>query len=72
MENFHEFKTRQSEGIKFVESHLVFSEDISLLNAHDISHIIEEKIRKLDKKSKWYILFHLYPYDDFSEDLKKK
>lgn len=72
LENFHEFKTRQSGGIKFVEAHLVFSEDISLLNAHDISHIIEEKIRKLDKKSKWSILFHLDPYDDFSEDLKKK
>lgn len=72
VKSFHEFKTRKSGEMKFVEAHLIFDENISLLKSHNISHKIEDRIRKLDEKSKWHILFHLDPYDDEAEDLRKK
>jgi cation efflux protein len=53
VKNFHNLKTRQSGGIKFVEAHLVFEEDILLYKAHNVSHKIEDKIKNLDKSSKW-------------------
>lgn len=66
--DYHNFRTRESGGIKFVEAHLVFHEHISLLDAHRISHYIEEEIKKIDPESKWSIMFHLDPYDDEAED----
>lgn len=67
---FHEFRTRESGKIKFVEAHLVFNPEISLLEAHNISHKIEDKIREIDTESNWSILFHLDPYNDEIEDKK--
>lgn len=67
---FHEFRTRESGKIKFVEAHLVFHPEISLLEAHKISHKIEDKIREIDTESVWSILFHLDPYNDEMEDKK--
>lgn len=68
---YHELRTRQSGGFKFVEAHLVFSSEILLLDAHTISHQIEDSIRKLDEKVNWKIVFHLEPYDDSSSDINK-
>ena len=68
LSDYHNFRSRESGGVKFVEAHLVFHENISLLDAHRVSHEIEDEIRKLDKDSKWSILFHLDPYDDKETD----
>lgn len=68
VKSFHEFRTRISGGTKFVEAHLVFSPEISLLEAHKISHLIEDEIRNIDRTSEWSILFHLDPYDDEATD----
>ena len=70
IKDFHNLKTRQSWWVKFVEAHLVFEEDILLYKAHNVSHKIENKIKNLDKSSKWWITFHLDPYDDSEEDFK--
>ncbi len=68
--DYHNFRTRESGGIKFVEAHLVFNEKISLIDAHRVSHQIEDSIKKLDTESKWSIMFHLDPYNDEYEDKK--
>jgi cation diffusion facilitator family transporter len=62
--NFHYLKTRRSGDTNFVDVHVVFTPDISLMEAHKVSDRIEEEIRKLDKDSKWDITIHLDPYDD--------
>lgn len=71
IQDFHELKTRQSWNLKIVNAHIVFQKNISLIEAHNISHKIEDKIKLLDTKNNWSILFHLDPYDDEEEDLKK-
>ena len=68
LSDYHNFRSRESGGVKFVEAHLVFHKNISLLDAHRVSHEIEDEIRKLDKDSEWSILFHLDPYDDKETD----
>lgn len=72
VKNFHNFRTRISGGTKFIEAHLVFRSNISLLEAHKISHEIEDEIRKIDPESPWSILFHLDPYNDKAEDNQRK
>lgn len=72
IENFHELKTRKSAEVKFIEAHLVFERNISLAEAHNISHEIEDEIKKIDEKSRWLTTFHLDSYNDEEEDLKKK
>lgn len=69
---FHAFRTRQSGETKFVEAHLVFDSHISLLEAHTISHEIEDSIRAGDTNASWSILFHLDPYNDEPEDVNGK
>ena len=61
---FHYLKTRRSGNTNFVDVHVVFTPDISLMDAHRVSDKIEEEIKKLDPKSEWYIVIHLDPYDD--------
>lgn len=72
IKNFHEFRTRESGKTKFVEAHLVFGRDISLMEAHNIAHKLEDEIRAIDDENKWSILFHLDPYNDEIEDEKRK
>lgn len=59
---YHFLKTRASGKLKFIEFHLVLGKDISLLEAHKISDIIECKLKKEIQNSK--ILIHLDPFDD--------
>lgn len=68
VKSFHNFRTRTSGGTKFVEAHIVFGPNISLMEAHKISHELEESIKKIDTESPWSILFHLDPYDDEKQD----
>ncbi len=62
--DYHFLKTRRSGKTDFVDVHVVMTPDISLLEAHNISDKIEEKIKKLDDSSNWSITIHLDPYDD--------
>ncbi len=63
--NDHHFlKTRQAGHNTFVDVHLVFDCIITLMEAHRISDIIEDKIKELDKNTNWVINIHLDPYDD--------
>ncbi len=63
---FHYLKTRRSGNTNFVDVHVVFTPNIPLLDAHQVSDRIEGEIKKLDPDSDWYIVIHLDPYDDSS------
>lgn len=62
--SYHGLKSRISGNTLFLEVHLVFDENISLLEAHNISDEIEDNLPKLDPRLDWVILSHLDPYDD--------
>jgi len=62
--DYHFLKTRRSGKTNFVDVHVVMTPDISLVEAHNISDTIEDRIKELDKKSDWSITIHLDPYDD--------
>ncbi|BCD60232.1 MULTISPECIES: cation diffusion facilitator family transporter [unclassified Nitratiruptor] len=62
--DYHYLRTRRSGDTNFVDVHVVFTPDISLLDAHRVSDKIEEEIKKLDPDSEWNITIHLDPYDD--------
>jgi len=71
--DYHFLRTRQAAKINFVQGHLVFKDpDITLIQAHDISDIIECKIASLDTEKEWLIDFHLDPYDDKDVDKNEK
>lgn len=61
---FHFLRTRHSANTNFVDVHLVFTPDVSLLDAHRASDRIEDKIKALDKENHWVMNIHLDPYDD--------
>ncbi len=61
---FHYLKTRRSGDTNFVDVHVVFTPEISLMDAHRVSDTIEDEIKRLDPNSKWHITIHLDPYDD--------
>lgn len=62
--SYHFLKTRTSGQNNFVDVHLVFTGDISLLEAHRISDRIEDRIALLDPTREWVMNMHLDPYDD--------
>lgn len=62
--SYHDFKSRISGNVIFLEAHLVFSDTITLLNAHSISDSIENSIKELDSSYRWVIIMHLDPYND--------
>lgn len=62
--SYHYLKTRSSGKHNFVDVHLVFNKTISLLDAHNVSDNIEDKIKKLDENVDWIINIHLDPVDD--------
>ncbi len=62
---YHFLKTRKSGGDNFVDVHIVFTPDISLLEAHRVSDRIEEEIKKIEPDARWHFTIHLDPYDDF-------
>ncbi len=62
--DYHYLKTRKSGNTNFVDVHLVFDTDISLLRAHQAADRVEEKIREINPNDEWVITTHLDPYDD--------
>jgi cation diffusion facilitator family transporter len=65
----HEMKSRRAGDTHFVEFHLVFDEDIRLLEAHRVADEIEARIRALEP-GRWIINIHLDPVDDSHRDRK--
>ncbi|MDR3162824.1 MAG: cation diffusion facilitator family transporter [Helicobacteraceae bacterium] len=61
---YHYLRTRKSAHTYVVDVHLVFNEESSLRDAHDVSDYVEEEIASLDRSSKWFITVHLDPRDD--------
>ena len=69
---FHLLKTREAANQIFVDVHLVFNMEITLMDAHKVSDRVEDKIQALDKQKSWIINIHLDPYDDFEiNDMKE-
>lgn len=68
--SFHHLRTRTSANTIFMEVHLVYEPEISLLKAHEASMAFEEKIKQIELSKRWDILIHLDPYDDANEDKK--
>lgn len=64
LNSYHMLHTRRSVGLNFVSVHLVFTPKASLIEAHKVSHKIEDKILAIDPENKWEIVTHLDPYDD--------
>jgi len=64
IKDYHYLKTRSSANTNFVDVHLVFDPDISLLKAHYAGDRVEDGIKKLNPQNKWIINVHLDPYDD--------
>jgi len=62
--NFHLLKTREAANQIFVDVHLVFNAQITLLDAHRVSDRIETSIMNINKDKTWIINIHLDPYDD--------
>ena len=62
--DYHFLKTRRSGNTNFVDVHLVFDTNISLLDAHRAADRVEDKIREINKQDEWIINTHLDPYDD--------
>lgn len=68
---FHLLKTREAANQIFVDVHLVFNMEITLMDAHKVSDRVEDKIQALDKQKSWIINIHLDPYDDYEiNDMK--
>ncbi|WP_353662369.1 cation diffusion facilitator family transporter [Hydrogenimonas sp. SS33] len=62
--DYHWLKTRKAGNDYFVDVHLVFNPEMSLLEAHRIGDNVEEKIKAIDPRADWLINIHLDPYDD--------
>lgn len=62
--DYHWLKTRKAGNDYFVDVHLVFTPDISLLEAHRIGDNVEAKIKAINPKADWLINIHLDHYDD--------
>jgi len=72
--DYHWLRTRKAGNDYFVDVHLVFTPEMSLLEAHRIADNVEAKIKTIDLGANWLINIHLDPYDDSDvniEELKK-
>ncbi len=66
--SYHYLKTRASGKSCFVDVHLVFNKQISLMEAHRTSDRIEFEISELDDDIDWIFSIHLDPVDDSDGD----
>lgn len=55
--NYHDFKTRKSGRVRYIELHLVFPENMKIKDAHDVCDEIENDIKKSLDHSE--IMIHL-------------
>jgi ferrous-iron efflux pump FieF len=61
---FHHLQTRRAGSDIFISVHLVFNEEISLLDAHRVSDQIESMMRMLFPDERVHTFIHTDPYDD--------
>jgi cation diffusion facilitator family transporter len=61
---FHHLQTRRAGSDIFISVHLVFNEEISLLDAHRVSDQIESMMRMLFPDDRVHTFIHTDPYDD--------
>lgn len=64
---YHCLRTRSSWNNNYVSVHLVFNENIKLVDAHTVCDEIEYKIKDIDKRRKRVINTHSDPVDDSYE-----
>ncbi|RUM45730.1 MAG: cation transporter [Hydrogenimonas sp.] len=69
--DYHWLRTRKAGNDYFVDVHLVFTPEMSLLEAHRIGDSVEAKIREINPKANWLINIHLDPYDDSEINLEE-
>lgn len=67
--SYHALRSRIVGNIIFINVHLVFHPDITLIEAHKICDDIESRIRAIDKSLVWEINAHLDPCDDSEFDV---
>lgn len=69
IESFHNLRTRKSGMIYFIDFHIVCDDNLSLIEAHKITHNIEEEIHKIYPHAE--VLIHIDPYNDHLEDERR-
>ena len=60
--NYHNFKTRKSGRVRYIELHLVFPENMRIKDAHDVCDKIENDIKNSLDNSE--IMIHLESSED--------
>lgn len=55
--NFHALKTRRSGSVKYIELHLIFPQDMSVKDAHDVCDKIEDEME--EKLKNTFVTIHL-------------
>jgi len=68
--DIHRFRARGNQKAMFVDFHLLLTPSLSLLEAHEISHLAEEKIKLLlkDYSEKVDVTIHIEPYEKDHRD----
>lgn len=61
IENFHQVRHRRVNDQVWVEYHLLFPEDMSITEAHDRSHLVEDAVNRLFPKDDVHVTAHLEP-----------
>ncbi len=61
IENFHQVRHRRVNDQVWVEYHLLFPEDMSITEAHDRSHLVEDAVSRLFPKDDVHVTAHLEP-----------
>ncbi|MDY0117723.1 MAG: cation transporter dimerization domain-containing protein, partial [Sulfurimonadaceae bacterium] len=59
-----DLQTRASGSTIFINVHVVFNDKISLVDAHEVTDILEEKFSQCFLDKKVISLVHMDPYDD--------
>ncbi len=59
--NFHQLRHRQIHDQIWIEYHLLFPENLSITEAHDRSHAVEERIVSAFPKDEVFVTAHLEP-----------
>lgn len=59
--NYHQLRHRRVHDQLWIEYHLLFPEDLSITDAHDRSHLVEDQIVRLFPKDDVFVTAHLEP-----------
>jgi cation diffusion facilitator family transporter len=59
---FHELRTRKAGKVRFIEFHIIVAQQMTVLDSHNITKVLEQKIKK--KFPDCAITIHIEPCDD--------